>query len=449
MAFMLAMLLFSLAGIPPLAGFFAKFYVFLAAIESGLYVLAVIGVLASVVGAYYYLRIVKIMYFDEPVGGFAPMPTELKAVLGVSGAFILFFIFIAGRSAPPRSWPPRRSSSSFDGVPLPTGYRREHHDSLASTNAHALAAARSGAAGGLWVTAGEQTAGRGRRGRAWTTGAGNLAASLMLIDPAPRALAPTVSFVAAVALHQAVVDVAGPAAAERLALKWPNDLLLDRTKVAGILVEGEALPSGAFAVVIGIGVNCVSHPDVTEGQAAGDLGARGLPVDAEALFARLAIRMDEELRLWDRGRGFADVRTAWLARAVGIGEPIRVNLADGAVAGRFEALDEAGRLVLAREDGERQSIGAGDVFLSEADRPNAARPTRRTGLPAARRGRRDRHEPRALRLWPAPRPHLARGRFRRLLRPCRPARRRSRLPRHRLSRGGAHQPPRHRRHPCP
>ena len=111
MAFMLAMLLFSLAGIPPLAGFFAKFYVFLAAIESGLYVLAVIGVLASVVGAYYYLRIVKIMYFDEPVGGFAPMPTELRAVLGVSGAFILFFIFFAGQIGTRRGrWLPRRSS---------------------------------------------------------------------------------------------------------------------------------------------------------------------------------------------------------------------------------------------------------------------------------------------------------------------------------------------------
>ncbi len=97
MAFMLAMLLFSLAGIPPLAGFFAKFYVFLAAIESGLYVLSVIGVLASVVGAYYYLRIVKIMYFDEPAGGFAPMPSELRVVLGFSGAFVLFFIFIAGQ----------------------------------------------------------------------------------------------------------------------------------------------------------------------------------------------------------------------------------------------------------------------------------------------------------------------------------------------------------------
>jgi len=97
MAFMLAMLLFSLAGIPPLAGFFAKFYVFLAAIQAGLYGLAVIGVLASVVGAYYYLRIVKIMYFDEPAPRFEPMPVELRVVLGVSGAFILLFIFIAGQ----------------------------------------------------------------------------------------------------------------------------------------------------------------------------------------------------------------------------------------------------------------------------------------------------------------------------------------------------------------
>ena len=97
MAFFLAMLLFSLAGIPPLAGFFAKFYVFLAAIKAGLYPLAVIGVLASVVGAYYYLRIIKIMYFDEPAGEFVPMATELRVVLGVSGAFILLFVFIAGQ----------------------------------------------------------------------------------------------------------------------------------------------------------------------------------------------------------------------------------------------------------------------------------------------------------------------------------------------------------------
>ncbi len=96
MAFMMAMLLFSMAGIPPLAGFFAKFYVFLAAIKAGLYVLAVIGVLASVVGAYYYLAIVKTMYFDEPAEGFVGMPAALKMVLGVCALFnIVFFIYPA------------------------------------------------------------------------------------------------------------------------------------------------------------------------------------------------------------------------------------------------------------------------------------------------------------------------------------------------------------------
>jgi NADH-quinone oxidoreductase subunit N len=91
MAFFLAMLLFSLAGIPPLAGFFGKFYVFLAAINAGLYLLAVIGVLASVVGAYYYLMIVKTMYFDEAAQPFQSMPGLLRLVLGVAGILNIFF----------------------------------------------------------------------------------------------------------------------------------------------------------------------------------------------------------------------------------------------------------------------------------------------------------------------------------------------------------------------
>jgi NADH-quinone oxidoreductase subunit N len=96
LAFFLAMLLFSLAGIPPLAGFFAKYYVFLAAIKAGLYTLAVIGVLSSVVGAYYYLLIIKVMYFDEPAPAFQRVPGELKAVLGIAGLFnLLYFVYPA------------------------------------------------------------------------------------------------------------------------------------------------------------------------------------------------------------------------------------------------------------------------------------------------------------------------------------------------------------------
>ncbi len=96
LAFFFAMLLFSLAGIPPLAGFFAKFYVFVAAIKAGLFTLAVIGVLASVVGAFYYLNIIKVMYFDEPLSQLDPMRVELRMVLAVAGLFIIFFFVYPG-----------------------------------------------------------------------------------------------------------------------------------------------------------------------------------------------------------------------------------------------------------------------------------------------------------------------------------------------------------------
>jgi len=95
-ATLLTILMFSLAGIPPLAGFWGKWYVFLAAIDARLYALAVIGVLSSVVGAYYYLRIIKIMWFDESAGGFQKAAGELRLVLGVSGAFVLFYVLIGG-----------------------------------------------------------------------------------------------------------------------------------------------------------------------------------------------------------------------------------------------------------------------------------------------------------------------------------------------------------------
>ena len=114
MAAVLTILMFSLAGIPPLAGFWAKWYVFLAAIDAKLYALAVIGVLASVVGAYYYLRIIKIMWFDEPVGAFQPMSFELRGVLGLSGAFVLFYC--PHRRVDRRDMPRRPPRPSSDGV---------------------------------------------------------------------------------------------------------------------------------------------------------------------------------------------------------------------------------------------------------------------------------------------------------------------------------------------
>jgi BirA family transcriptional regulator, biotin operon repressor / biotin---[acetyl-CoA-carboxylase] ligase len=230
-------------------------------------------------------------------------------------------------------------------------------DVVDSTNAQALRLAKAGERGPLWIVAKEQRRGRGRRGRAWISPVGNLYATLMLTDPAPASAAPQLAFVAALALHDAAVAGA-PALAPRLALKWPNDLLCVGRKIAGILVEGEGEP---VAVAIGIGVNCRAHPDATELPAT-DFAAAGAEVDAATLFWHLAAAMQARLALWNRGAGFAEVRAAWLSRALGLGQAIRVRLAEREATGCFETIDEAGRLVLRTATGEVEAVAAGDVF---------------------------------------------------------------------------------------
>ena len=246
---------------------------------------------------------------------------------------------------------------------LPAGYRRLAFDRLGSTNEEARLKARAGDPGKLWVTTLEQTAGRGRRGRVWRSGKGNHHASLLLVDPAPPEVAATLSFAAGVALHRALTGLAGESAGRRLRLKWPNDLLCDGQKVAGLLVEGEALANGTFAVVTGFGVNCVDHPEIEALYPAGDLAALGIRIDAEQLFLRLAQAFDEEILFWDAGRGFAGTRRRWVERALGFGGPIRVSLPDRTIQGRLDSLDPAGRLIVIATDGQRETISAGDVFF--------------------------------------------------------------------------------------
>jgi BirA family biotin operon repressor/biotin-[acetyl-CoA-carboxylase] ligase len=232
-----------------------------------------------------------------------------------------------------------------------------HLDTVDSTNAEALRRARAGERGPLWIVATQQTAGRGRRGRSWVSPPGNLHATLLLTDPAPAAAAPQLGFVAGLALHDAAV-AASPALAPRLALKWPNDLLCGTRKIAGILIEGEGSP---VTVAVGIGVNCRHHPDATEFPAT-DFVVEGTDVAPETLIDLLAAAMQVRLAQWNRGTGFAAIRAAWLARARGLGEPIRVRLAERETTGAFDTIDEAGRLVLRAVDGSLEAIAAGEVF---------------------------------------------------------------------------------------
>lgn len=230
---------------------------------------------------------------------------------------------------------------------------------IGSTNAEALARAAQGAPE-QWIVADRQIAGRGRRGRAWVSEPGNLYSSVLLYDPAPAALSPQICFVAALSLHDAVCDCLPSLAQERLRLKWPNDLLLDGKKLAGILVEGAA--SGARqAVVTGIGVNCAHHPDATPYPVT-DFKNEGFALTPAALLDRLAARMMDRLAQWQRGSAFAATRSAWLARAHDLGREIEVKLPERALKGRFEEIDGEGALVLSLGGGHRELIRAGDVF---------------------------------------------------------------------------------------
>jgi BirA family biotin operon repressor/biotin-[acetyl-CoA-carboxylase] ligase len=268
----------------------------------------------------------------------------------------------------------------LDPTAQAAGARLIAYDSIGSTNEEALRLARAGERAPLWIVAATQTAGRGRRGRTWVSEPGNLYASLLLSDPSPPDRFPELSFVAALALCDVVTGriagLAGPmkwmdyqsayarvkGVIERVQLKWPNDLLIDGNKFAGILVEGE----GA-TVVIGIGVNCAHHPDGTEHPAI-DLATAGVRATPDSLFTPLTAALVARLGQWDRGAGFATIRTDWLSRAARLGKPVRVKTGDGELNGTFEALDAGGRLVLRLPDGTMQAVAAGDVFITTKGR---------------------------------------------------------------------------------
>jgi BirA family biotin operon repressor/biotin-[acetyl-CoA-carboxylase] ligase len=220
--------------------------------------------------------------------------------------------------------------------------------------------ARDGDPGRLWVVAREQSQGRGRRERTWSSPPGNLYASLLLIDAARPEHLPELGFVAGVALLDALRGILGPDV--RLGLKWPNDVLFDSAKLSGILLESALLPGGGVACVAGFGVNCRSHP-ATLPYAATDLASIGTLLAApDDVLLRLSDAMAHTLDLWAGGAGFAHIRARWLAGALGIGQPIRVALGTSSLSGTFDTIDARGRLIL-RDGASTRAIEAGDVFM--------------------------------------------------------------------------------------
>jgi BirA family transcriptional regulator, biotin operon repressor / biotin---[acetyl-CoA-carboxylase] ligase len=257
---------------------------------------------------------------------------------------------------------PRHKRLSANPV-WPAGVGRHLLDEVDSTLDEAARRAPH-LTGPEWLLAGFQTGGRGRRGRAWVSPRGNFHATLVMRPPGGPAQAALRSFVAALALHKALSQLT--ATPQALALKWPNDVLLNGGKVSGILLESLGQGGRLDHLAIGIGVNLIAAPDTAtlEPDArhpVSVLGEIGLRIAPETLLDHLAPAFaDWETRL--QTQGFAPIRDAWLARAAHLGQPIRARTGTTTHHGTFETLDKDGALVLNATQG-RLTLPAADIFF--------------------------------------------------------------------------------------
>jgi BirA family biotin operon repressor/biotin-[acetyl-CoA-carboxylase] ligase len=255
---------------------------------------------------------------------------------------------------------------------IAAGYRLAAFDQIGSTNAEAMARARDGERGPTWFVTSEQTAGRGRRQRAWIAPRGNLASSILEVMDVSPAVAATLGFAAGLALEAALQKVsvemtlrAGGADVLQFALKWPNDVLAGDKKLAGILLEAETVGDGRLAVVVGIGTNVVAAPEGTP-MPATSLATLGVQIGAEELFAALSDAWVEFRGIWNDGRGFGEIRRLWLARAARLGQKVAIQTGTSTIEGTFDTIDETGCMIVRRPDGKSVSVAAGEVYFGAA-----------------------------------------------------------------------------------
>ena len=239
----------------------------------------------------------------------------------------------------------------------------EAFDEIDSTNAEARRRAEAGDRGPVWLTAKVQTAGRGRRGRTWETGSGNLAATLLTVTAKPPGEAAQISFVAALAVADLAAAYVPPSL---ISLKWPNDPLIAGRKTAGILVESGPHRGGGLWLAVGCGVNLATPPVAADRPATSFAEHRTQPppspIEALGVLAEAFARWQE---LWER-LGFAPIAEAWTLRAHGLGQPCEARLPGETIAGIAEGLDVDGALRLRTPSGVVRRITAGDVFFGTA-----------------------------------------------------------------------------------
>lgn len=238
-------------------------------------------------------------------------------------------------------------------------------DEIDSTVLEARRRAERGELGPVWLIARRQTAGRGRRGRAWASLEGNLLAThLFWVDRTPGEIA-LLGFAAGVAIAEAIDASVGRDCAR---LKWPNDVLIEGAKIAGILIDSGALPSGGYWAALAFGVNLAAAPGNLDQPTTSLRNLLPPDVAAPEPLAFLA-RLRPVLEGWaarTTGEGFGPLRQAWLARAHGLGREIRVTQGETSLQGRMLGISDAGELEL-EADGARRSIAAGDVMLVDGN----------------------------------------------------------------------------------
>jgi BirA family transcriptional regulator, biotin operon repressor / biotin---[acetyl-CoA-carboxylase] ligase len=242
---------------------------------------------------------------------------------------------------------------------VPPGFALAAFDEIDSTNEEAKRRADLGERGPLWIVARRQSAGRGRRGRSWTSEPGNLFATLLLAPGRPAADSARLSFVAALCVYDLAAQ-ACPAAP--ISLKWPNDVLIDGAKCSGVLLESGAERDGALPwLAVGIGVNLAHAPEGTPYPATA-LARHGAQIVPEAALGILSRAWARWFEIW-ASQGFLAIQRAWLSRARGVGGPVTVRLGDVSVNGTFEDLDAEGCLQLRLADGTLKSVSSGEVFF--------------------------------------------------------------------------------------
>lgn len=248
-------------------------------------------------------------------------------------------------------------------VRLPQPAKHLGFERIGSTNAEALRLAGEGVSGPIWITADEQTAGRGRDGRSWTSEPGNLYASLLVTLNCAPIVAAQLSLVAGVAVHSVLSRLAPGVP---LSLKWPNDVLATgQCKIAGVLVESVLRPGSGLQAVIGMGLNLATHPAGLD-RPATDLRTLGVAVTPGPALLLLSNEMQRRLELWREGAGFAEIRDEWMRASLPIGSQITVKVAGSPEPGTFLGLDDDGALLFGTSGNAPRRVTFGDVNVLAA-----------------------------------------------------------------------------------